>query len=173
MLHNNKLRIMRLFFDNPSESFQLRQISRLAKIAVTSVTAYANSLVKEDLIILIKKGIYPSYKANRDNEKFRLYKKLDLIERIESSGLLSYLYDSCMPDCIILFGSASLGEDIEGSDIDMFIQSKEKKLNLEKYEKILSRKISLFFEDNFSRLSSELKNNILNGIKLKGYIKVF
>ena len=40
-------------------------------------------------------------------------------------------------------------------------------------EKIFSRKITPFFEENFPRLSNELKNNILNGIVLKGYIKVF
>jgi len=53
------------------------------------------------------------------------------------------------------------------------VQAEEKKLNLAKYEKLLNRKITLFFEENFSRLSKELKNNILNGIVLKGYIKVF
>ena len=43
-----------------------------------------------------------------------------------------------------------------------------------KYDKKgLNRKINIFFEDNFSRLSKELKNNILNGIKLYGYLKVF
>ena len=78
-----------------------------------------------------------------------------------------------MPDVIILFGSASKGEDIEESDLDLFIQAPEKKLSLEKYEKLLNRGITLFFEENFSRLSNELKNNILNGIVLRGYIKTF
>ena len=77
------------------------------------------------------------------------------------------------PKKIILFGSSSIGEDIETSDIDIFIQAKEKKLNILKYEKLLNRSITLFFEENFSRLNKELKNNILNGIILRGYIKVF
>ncbi|MDO8517623.1 MAG: nucleotidyltransferase domain-containing protein [Nanoarchaeota archaeon] len=155
------------------ESFYLRQISRKAGIAVTSTKTYLDELLKEGLIIKINEGIYPSFKANRDNNLFKFYKKLNIVERIEVSGLIDYLSDSCLPNSIILFGSASKGEDIKNSDIDLFVQSKEKKLNLEKYEKLLNRKINLFFEPNFFRLNKELKNNILNGIKLKGYIEVF
>ena len=125
------------------------------------------------LIIKEKKGIYPTYRANRDSEFFKAYKKSDLLLRIYSGGLLDYIYDSCQPDAIVLFGSGSRGEDIENSDIDLFVQSPEKRLNLGKYEKILNRGIALFFEEDFSRLSNELKNNILNGIVLKGYLKAF
>lgn len=114
-----------------------------------------------------------TFKANRDDELFRLYKKYDFILRVKQSGLLDYIYDSCIPEVIILFGSASKGEDIEESDIDLFVQAKDKKINVEKYEKLLNRKISLFFEENFSKLNNELKNNILNGIILRGYIKAF
>ena len=65
------------------------------------------------------------------------------------------------------------GDDIENSDIDIFVQAKEKGLNLVEYEKTLNRKISLFFKENFSKLNAELKNNIINGIVLKGYLKMF
>jgi predicted nucleotidyltransferase len=151
----------------------MRELSRRTKITHPSVINHLKALVKEELIIKEKKGIYPTFRANRDNELFRVYKKTNLILRMCQTGLIDYIYDSCMPDTIILFGSASKGEDIEESDIDLFVQAKEKKLNLVKYEKLLNRKIAFFFEENFSRLSKELKNNILNGMVLKGYIKVF
>ncbi len=175
MLHikESKKRILEIFFDFPMGSFYLRQISRKSKIAVTSTKAYLNELLKEDFIVLVNEGIYPSFKANRDNELFKFYKKLNIIERLETSGLLNYLWNNCLPNSIILFGSASKGEDINKSDIDLFIQSKSKKLELEKYEKLLNRTINPFFEPNFSRLNKELKNNIINGIKLRGYIEVF
>jgi len=169
----SRYRILQKFFDFPRKEFYMRELSRRTKIAQTSVINHLKALLREKLIIKKKDGIYPSFKANRDNDMFKIYKKFDLILRINQTGLLNYIYDSCLPDCIILFGSASRGEDVEESDIDLFVQAREKKLNLEKYEKLLNRKISLFFEENFSRLSKELKNNILNGIILKGYIKVF
>ncbi|MEK6906149.1 MAG: nucleotidyltransferase domain-containing protein [Nanoarchaeota archaeon] len=177
MLHikDNKKKVLELFFDNPTEQFYLRQISRKTKIAVTSVRKYLNELLSEKMIIKINKWIYPSFKANRDSDDgiFKFYKKLNIIERIYSSGLLDYLEDKCMPNSIILFGSASLGEDIENSDIDIFVESDEKKLLLDEFNKKLNRKINIFFEKDFSRLNKELKNNISNGIKLRGYLKIF
>ena len=47
---------------------------------------------------------YPVYYANRDNEYFRLLKKLDAVQTIKESGLLDYLNDTCMPEVIVLFG---------------------------------------------------------------------
>ena len=169
----SRYRVLQEFFVFPRKEFQMREISRRIKLSQSSVINHLKELLKDDLIIKEKKGIYPTFKANRENEMFKLYKKMDLTLGLNQIGLLNYIQDSCGPDVIILFGSASIGEDTEESDIDIFIQSPEKKLDLEKYEKPLNRKLNLFFEEKFQRLSSELKNNILNGIVLKGYIKVF
>jgi len=169
----SRYRILQEFFDFPRKSFQMREISRNTKLAQPSIMNHLKALLKEGLILREEKGIYPAYVANRDNEFFKEYKKIDLILKMKKIKLINYIYDSCMPNAIILFGSSSKGEDIEESDIDLFIQSPEKKLDLEKYEKILKKKISLFFKEDFSKLSNELKNNILNGIILRGYLKVF
>jgi len=169
----SRYKILEQFFDFPRKDFQMRELSRKTKIAQPSIMNHLKELLNEKLIIKEKKGIYPTYKSNRDNELFKTYKKLNLILRIKQSNLLDDIYDSCQPNSVILFGSSSKGEDIEESDIDLFIQAKEKKLNLKKYEKVLKRKVTLFFQENFSKLSNELKNNILNGIVLRGYIKVF
>ena len=45
--------------------------------------------------------------------------------------------------------------------------------DLEKYEKKLDKKIQLFFSEDIKKLPTELRNNILNGIKLRGYLKIF
>ena len=168
-----RYRILQEFLDFPLKDFHMREITRMTKITHPSMINHLNCLIKEGLIIKEKKGIYPTYKANRDDELFKLYKRLDIMLRIKQTGLADYIYDSCHPDVVILFGSGSKGEDIEDSDIDIFVQAPEKKLNLLQYEKKFNRKINLFFEENFLRLSGELKNNIINGIILKGYLKVF
>ena len=173
---DNRYRILQIFFEDPIlKGFQLREISRNVKIAPTSVKKYLNELEKEGLIMKAKHRIYeyPIYYANRDNDYFKFLKKLDIINAIKESGLLDYLYEKCMPDAIILFGSASIGEDIKDSDLDLFLLCKEKKLDLSRYEKQVTRKINLFFSEDFNKLSKELRNNIVNGIILKGYLKVF
>jgi len=175
---DNRSKILRLFFDDPLPAgigFQLREISRKVQVAPPSVKKYLAELEAEKLIFKKKHRIYgyPVYYANRDNDLFKFKKKLDFVARIKTSGLLDYLWDQCLPEVIILFGSASRGEDLRESDIDIFIQSSEVKIHLEKYEKEFHRKINLFFNKDFQQLSKELKNNLLNGILLKGYVKVF
>jgi len=175
---DNRYKILQVFFNDPLPKgigFQLREISRTVKVAPPSVKKYLTELEKEDLILKNKHRIhgYPVYNANRDSEMFKFLKKIDNILKIKESGLLGHISDECMPDAVVLFGSASKGEDIKDSDIDLFVLSKKEDLDLKKYEKSFNRKINIFFSSSFNSLSAELKNNILNGVILSGYLKVF
>jgi len=169
--------LLQEFFDNPlpEGGFQLRELSRKIDLAPTSVKNYLKQLEKKQLIIKKQHRTqkYPIYYANRDNEHFKLLKKLNTIQRIKESGLLDYIYNSCTPEVIILFGSAALGEDIKQSDIDIFVEAKDKKLDLKKFEKLFNRKINPYFGKSFKKISKELKNNLINGVILKGYLEVF
>ncbi|MGM5485285.1 MAG: nucleotidyltransferase domain-containing protein, partial [Nanobdellota archaeon] len=174
MLKNhNSNKILNLFFFRPTKGFHIREISREISLGQPSVINHIKFLLEEGLISKDNKGLYPVYKANRENRYFRIHKKNQTILDLHSSGLIDYLYDTCMPDCIILFGSASRGEDTEESDIDIFLLSPEKPLDLLKYERALGRKISIFFTENFENLSGELKNNVINSIPLRGYLRVY
>lgn len=161
------------FFDFPRKQFLMRELSRLVRLAQPSVVAHLKALVKDELVVREKTGLYPAFQANRDSETFKLLKKHNIIWRITTSGLLEQLRQKTQPNCIILFGSASRGEDTEQSDLDLFIQSEETKIDLARYEKILKRKINLLFEPHLQRLSKELLNNLINGYVLAGYLKVW
>ena len=172
----NRWIVAQQFFDDPAPEggFSLREVSRKAKIAPTSVKKYLKELEKEGFITRTRsRQGFPVYYANRENERYVFYKRINTLSTIYESGLIDYLYKACLPDAIVLFGSAARGEDTKGSDIDLFLLCKEKKIELHQFEKNTGRSINILFSENFDSLSSELKNNILNGIKLKGYIKVF
>jgi len=87
---------------------------------------HLKALTKENLILREKRRIYPAFRANREEEAFQVLKKADLLLRMSQSGIIDYIYDSCAPDAIVLFGSSSRGEDTETSDIDLFVQAGEK-----------------------------------------------
>ena len=76
---------------------------------------------------------------------------------------------------IVLFGSYAKGEDIEDSDIDLYIETPSKKeIDLEQFEKILYRKIQIFKFNKISEVPNpHLANNIINGIILNGHLEVF
>lgn len=169
----SRYRILEVFFREPRKIFHIREISRIAKLAQPSVTLHLKELEKENLILRTAEGLYGGYKANRENEMFRLLKQQNTVIILNNSGCIKYLAEKIMPQSVILFGSAAKGEDIEQSDIDLFIESKEISIRLEKFEKLLKRKINILFKGNFSNLSKELKNNIANGIKLYGFLRAY
>ena len=174
---SNISKVLELLFDNPNKEYNLKELSRLSKIAHTSVKSYINIMIKEGIILEKKekkgKRIFPTYKTNIQSQEYRKLKKISNIQRIIESGLIEYLKDKTMPRSIVLFGSYQKGEDTEESDIDIFIESTEKKVNLEQFEKKLNKKIQLHFNSDFDKYSKELKNNIINGLKLFGFLEVF
>ncbi|PIN80603.1 hypothetical protein COV16_00550, partial [Candidatus Woesearchaeota archaeon CG10_big_fil_rev_8_21_14_0_10_34_8] len=74
---------------------------------------------------------------------------------------------------IILFGSFSRGDDTSASDIDIaIIGRKEKEINLEKFEKLLERKININSYSALKDVHKDLRENICNGIVLVGGIQL-
>ena len=71
-----------------------------------------------------------------------------------------------------MFGSLSKLETRKDSDIDLTILGRfKKKINPEKYEKKLGRKIQLFQFKSIDEIKSkELKMNVLNGYIIEGEI---
>ena len=164
--------ILQKFFDKPRKSFLIRELSRETKIAATSVRQHLKILIAEGLIKKENGGLYPSFKAAQENSLFKLLKTQNLILRLHQTGLLTSLEKTLYPSCIVLFGSVSHGEDNESSDIDLFIQAKQIKMDLAKFEKSLNRKINILFEPEMKNLSEELRNNLVNGVIVYGYLKL-
>src|SRR3989344_2929560 len=156
-------RILRVFFDSPTKGFQLREISRLLKLGLPTVGNNVKLLEKLGFLKKEKVGVYGRYFAS-GSEIYKLYKRNDALIRLHESGLIDFLAGKFVPDAIILFGSASRGEDIESSDIDLFLVAKERDVDLEKFEKILKRKINLHFSEKVQKIPKELLNNLINGI---------
>jgi len=168
----NRYKLLKVFLDSSLDSFRLRELSRISKISPASVMNYLKEFEKSELIRKYEKRGIPYYQAERDNENFIFYKKMSILYELKNSGLIDYLWDNVHPEAIILYGSYSKGESVENSDLDIFIVGKEKKITLEKFENILNKKIHLIFNDNLKKIPKELKNNLINGIILKGYFKV-
>lgn len=169
----NRYKLLKLFLDSPTDSFRLREIARLTKISPPSVMNYLKEFEKESLINKQTKRKVPFYTALRDNPQFILYKKIGIIFELNQCGLVSHIWDKLSPQAIVLYGSFAKGESIENSDIDLFILGKNKNMELVDFEKKLNKKVHLFFKESLKEIPNELKNNILNGIILKGYLKVF
>ncbi len=163
------------FFVNPTAKLRVREIERTLKLPLPSVIRYCRELEGENILLTVKTGNVTFYTSNRTSETYLLEKKLFNIKQMYDSGLIEYLKIELSNPGVILFGSYSKGEDIEESDIDLYVETLAKqKLNFEKYEKILKRKIQIFRHKNLKEISNlNLANNIINGISLNGFVEVF
>jgi hypothetical protein len=146
-------------------------LERITSISLPSIKHHVEILWKSGFLQKVKNGVYHSYKASL-NDAYRRLKSNDLIMRLEECGLITMIEERCTPNCIVLYGSGVEGRDDERGDIDLFIQSKEQKVDMCPYEKSLKRKISLLFEPSMDKLESGLKNTLANGIVLRGFLKV-
>jgi len=170
-----KKTIKEYFFINPNAKLRVREIERNLNLPLPSVIRYCKELEKESVLTTIKMGNVKFYTANRSSEKYLLEKKIYNIKIIYESGIIEYLRMELSNPPIVLFGSFAKGEDIEDSDIDLYIETLSKKnIDLEKFEKLLKRKIQIFRHKNLNEISNpHLANNIINGIILNNYIEVF
>ena len=162
-----------VFFKNPTMEFTLKNVSRFSKLAHTSTKQNLNKLIRLGFVQQRNerkgKRTFPLYKADR-NKQFIRQKKLENLGALIDSGVIEYMEERLIPKCIALFGSYQRGEDTEESDIDLFIEAKKADVNLKAFEKKLDRKIEMHFNERFMTYPSELKNNIINGIVLQGFL---
>lgn len=172
---NIKQRIKEHFFVNPGSKLRVREIEKLLKLPLPSVIRYCKELKQEGILTTITTGNVVFYTGDRANKSFLLEKKLYNIKAIYGSGLIEVLKIELSNPVVMLFGSYSKGEDMENSDIDLYIETPSKKeINLEKFEKILKRKIQAFRHKSIGEIKNlHLSNNIINGIILNNYIEVF
>ena len=169
----NKDRIREYFFRHPTERLRLRQIERNTKAAFPSVVRYAKELVEEGILKKTAISGVTFYSADRSSKRFLREKKLFNIKTVYSSGLVEYLTINYSNPTIILFGSYAEGEDIEGSDIDIYIETSKKPKKLHRFEKIFGKSIQVFNKHLKDITNKHLANNIVNGLRLNGYLEVF
>ena len=173
-----KINILKPFFENPNEEFQIREISRLLNINPTTVRQYLLKLVKEELIEIKKGKPYDYFKANI-NKKFLNIKLYFNLEKLRESNLVEQIERDYDYPAIILFGSYASATDDSKSDVDLFVVSEIKKEeDYSKFESRLNRKITLhlFSKKKFNsekNSNKELLNNVINGITLSGRLEAF
>ncbi len=166
--------IKNYFFLNPSEKLRVRQIERKTKTALPSVIRYVDELEKENILKKETIAGIVLYSADRSSQKFLLQKKLFNITSLFDSGMVDYLTKIFHNSPIVVFGSYSKGEDLENSDVDIFIESPSKdSFDLSGFEKKIHRKVQIFRYKNIRDIKNKnLVNNMINGIVINGFLEV-
>lgn len=116
MTANNK-KIINLLADYPNQSFFTKEIAKKLKISMGGAHNSLKELTKEKIIYMEQKGNMKFFQINFHNS---LVKQLRASFAVET---LSKIISKTEKDSkeIILFGSASRGEQSIESDLDLFV----------------------------------------------------
>ncbi len=173
MLNKTAFNIIEQFFYSGLNRVQTSKIIQKTGYDFKTVKKYLKSLIKLHLIKEYKDLNIPTYEANYRNKFFLNIKRQKMLNDIFINGLPQYLNKKLGDTACIIFGSCTRGDYYENSDLDIFVQSKRIKLDLNKYEKKLKRKINLFFEEEWKNLNEGMKTSLLNdGIAINGRLKL-
>lgn len=167
--------ILRFLFMNAGEAFNARGLSMALGTSQPAISKALPFLEKQGFITVIKdkKSKRLSIELNRENPRVIGMKRADNIRQIYESGLAEFLKETFPACAVILFGSFAKGEDTRKSDIDIAVVGAEgKTLDMSVFEKYLMKEIRVNFYQSFKEIHKELRNNILGGILISGWIEL-
>ena len=163
------MNVLGVFFREPTKLHFIKEISKEIKLAPTSVRNHIHELLKDGMIKKKKSEPFDGFIANRENTDFLFYKRVYNFYSLKN--LTDFIVSECYPKTVILFGSYSRGEDVETSDIDLVIVSKQKiRIDVKKFEKDTERTINIMAVRSLEELEDNIKKKVANGIILHGGI---
>lgn len=165
-----ELNNLKPFFEDNYRRISVREYARIIKISPATASKLLEQYNADKLLNKEQDRIYTYYYANSENALFVQLSRIYWHQIFDKIGLIRYLEKEFANPIVVLFGSFAKAEINPNSDIDIAIfTNSKKKLNLEKFQKILKREIQTFiFKSINSVENKELLPNILNGVIISG-----
>jgi predicted nucleotidyltransferase len=170
-----QLTILKLFIENPHNSYYLRESARLLKMDPMTVKRALTLFVADGILLKKEEKNQILYKANIDSHAFRYLKISYSLSWLQKKGVPEFLqHHMNTVTSILLFGSYAKGENDAESDVDILTISLSKNMPVAKLSRLLKRDVNLI---NFTpaQWSQQSKTNkafyldvILDGIVLYG-----
>jgi len=163
---------IKLLADYPEKEFYAQEIAQKLKFSKASASGILKSLAKRGVVLKKVKGHMKFYQINPKNAEFKKFRINLVLEKL--NPLLPKFKK--ISQKIILFGSASRGEQTFSSDIDLFILSNNKnevQAALKKISVKLRIKAIIKTPGEWSEMEikePEFYREILSGITLYDYV---
>jgi predicted nucleotidyltransferase len=163
------MKLLTFLVRKDSELYE-REISRASGLSIGAVNQGLGELLSGEFVSRRKKGRMFLYTVNHTNPLVKQFKIFLTV--FELTPLLKNTREDC--DKIILYGSCAYGTDVETSDIDLVILTREKntvKTEIRTFSKHYSRKLSVTLLNHSEWLQTKKRdrafyNEVNNGIIL-------
>lgn len=113
----NAQKVLDFLIQNPGRQFLANEIQKAARISRAGVNFSLRKLAKEKLVIREKKAKIYLYSVDHTDP---VIKQLKVLKTVTFLGPLLCKVKK-LSEKVILFGSCARGENISGSDIDLFV----------------------------------------------------
>lgn len=157
--------ILRIFYENKSERFHLREIARKAKLHEPSTSKFLRDLEKDNILKSKKNGNQKEYSLKYNSKTFQIFQLFDFLKFEELPSIrknaINYFFKELKekPLIMFIFGSTAKKTFNENSDIDILLITNSK-INTEEAEKnseaLTGIKISVF-QMNLNQFYNEVK----------------
>lgn len=165
-----ELNNLKPFFEDNYRRISVREYARIIKVSPATASKLLEQCNADKLLNKEQDRIYTYYYANRENALFVQLLRIYWLQIFGKIRLTEYFEKELANPIVILFGSFAKAEINPNSDIDIAIfTNSKKKLDLEKFQKILKREIQTFIFKSINSVGNkELLPNILNGVIISG-----
>lgn len=113
--------ILRLLFSDPARELHLRELARLARLALRTIQQEVSKLARADLLVARRDGNRLYYRANTAHPIFSELQGIAL----KTTGLREQLAAALegLPgiEMAFVFGSAASGNTVAASDVDLLV----------------------------------------------------
>ncbi len=135
--------ILKLILENsPLKEWRFDEIVKLAKVTKMVANKWLKKYVSEKLLCYVKeKGKFPYYVVGSNNPIYYSIKRIYLLDKLHSVGLISKLLSINEAKTIIIFGSVVKGDWYKDSDIDIFVFGNISNFN-QKIESALAQELA-------------------------------
>ncbi len=166
--------VFRFLCIHAGKEFHIRAIARELNVSATGVSKVIRKFERLDLV-KINREFLLRVSLNRNNLKVINMKRIENLQQLYESGFVEFVSDKFPGTTVVVFGSFAFGEDtfVPESDVDIaVIGMKEADVQISEFEILFKRKINLLFFQDFRKIETNLRDNILNGIVLNGHIEL-
>ena len=155
------------FFEDCYRRISIREYAKLMRISPPTASKLLSKFHKQGLLVREPFRNLIFFCANKDSRDFIDLSRMHWRHMLK--GAVAYLEENLSNPTIMLFGSLSKAEARKDSDVDLAVFAGERKVDLERFERKIKRKLQLFWFESIEDIrNKELANNILNGYVLLG-----
>lgn len=149
-------KVLTFLAENVGSSFFDKEVARKAKVSRGATNQALRALAKSGLIAKETRGRMNFYQANATHPILKQTKVLRTV--IQLLPMVQKLQP--LSEKVILFGSASRGENYSGSDIDLFVLTHQKEEVESRIKKYKSKALQLITKSPVEFIALEKKDPI-------------